>query len=338
MREPFVINGEKIKPGQYRVVSLEMPRLYDSTPLSMQVHVFHGRESGPVLGITAAIHGDEINGIEIIRRILKKPNLKKVKGTLILVPIVNMYGFLYQDRYLLDRRDLNRYFPGSESGSLASRLNYLLTKEVINQCTHCIDLHTGSLHRSNLPQIRINLDDPVTTELAMAFKASVILNSGTREGSLRDYTSQKNIPLLLYEAGEALRFDELSIRTGVNGILNVMDALGMMVKKQHKISATVPAKARRSFWVRCPVSGLIQAKKLLGASIKKGDILAVIGNPTSAEKYLLRSPLSGIVIGKNNLPMVHEGAALFNIATFEDLDLASEHIDNVQEHFDGQLD
>lgn len=336
MVSSFQLYDQVVLPGKRAVAMLPMPRLYDCAPLSLPVHVVHGKKPGPTLCLTGAIHGDEVNGVEIIRRLLKKPLLKQLAGTLIAIPVVNMYGFLYQDRYLMDRRDLNRSFPGSENGSLAGRLAHLITKEIVSKSTHCIDLHTGSLHRSNLPQLRINTDDAETQRLAKAFHAPVILHSKVREGSLREYASKKSMPFLVYEAGEALRFNELSIRTGVNGILNVMYALEMTQKPTQKNykKKTSELIARNSYWVRAPYSGIIQAKKALGSAINKGEALAKIGNPTSTEEHTLFSPISGIVIGANNLPMVHAGAAVFHIASFDDIDMVAENIENLQEHFD----
>ena len=334
MNSSLIIYDQEVKAGEYKIIMIPMPQLYDSTPLMMPVHVIRGKKLGPTLSLTAAIHGDEINGIEVIRRILKKKLLSQLSGTIIAIPIVNMYGFLYQDRYLMDRRDLNRFFPGSSKGSLASRLAYIISNEIINKCTHCIDLHTGSLYRSNLPQIRANTDDPKTKKLAKSFNAPVILHSKLRDGSLRAFASSKNIPFLLYEAGEALRFDEFSIKTGVKGVLNVMRALKMIPDQKNALKPATKSLARTSYWIRAQHSGIIQAKKQLGASIKKGELLAKICNPTNTSEYSVYSPISGVIIGKNNLPMVHEGAAIFHIATFEDINLVAENIEDLQEFFD----
>lgn len=334
MTDALNIYGQKIQAGEYKVIRIPMPQLYDSTPLMMPVHIIRGNVEGPTISLTAAIHGDEVNGIEIIRRILKKKLLNQLSGTIIAIPIVNMYGFLYQDRYLMDRRDLNRSFPGSKKGSLAARLAYIITHEIIDHCSHCIDLHTGSLYRSNLPQIRADIDDKKSRVLAKAFNAPVILHSKLRDGSLRGYAGSRNIPLLLYEAGEGLRFDEFSIRTGVKGIMNVLRKLKMIQPLKDPVKAITPAVTRSSYWVRASHSGIIQPKKQLGASIKKGELLAKIGSPTNTTEYSIHSPISGIIIGKNNLPMIHEGAAIFHIATFEDINVVAEKIEDLQEFFD----
>lgn len=327
--EAIKINHVTILPGESKIVMLPMPKLYNWTPLTMPVHVIRGTRPGPILGVTSAIHGDEVNGIEIVRRLLKKPILKTLAGTLIAIPIVNIYGFLYQDRYLMDRRDLNRAFPGSRTGSLAGRLAYLLRKEIFKHTTHLIDLHSGSHHRNNLPQLRANLDRPEILKLCDAFNVPVLLHATLRDGSLREYADENSIQVILYEGGEALRFDELTIKTGLNGILNVMHELSMISLKKPAAKRFKPASARSSFWVRAPISGIFNPQKALGKRVEKGELLAKICNPTDVQEYPLFSPDTGIIIGKNNLPMVHEGAALFHIACFKK---ASQVADQIDEH------
>jgi len=319
MTNIITIAGEEILPGQEKTIMLSMPRLYDWTPLAMPVHVIRGKLDGPTVCLTAAVHGDELNGTEIIRRILKKKLKKNLKGTIIAIPVVNIYGFLNQDRYLMDRRDLNRSFPGSKKGSLASRLAHLISTEIISKSNYCIDLHTGSLHRSNFPQIRADMDNPIVKELADAFNVPVALHAKLRDGSMRQHADDKHIPFLLYEAGESLRLDELCIKTGVNGILGVLNKIGMLEGKMPAIKTITTSYSRTSSWVRAQCSGIFRPCKKLGGHVKKGELLAYIGNPTDTVENKLFSPINGIIIGKNNLPMVHEGAALFNIAEFTQL-------------------
>ena len=332
-KECIVIGDEKIRPGTRKTIFLPMPKLYDWTPVSLPIHVINGLEEGPSLCITAAIHGDEINGVEIIRRLLRKKGLKHIKGSIIAIPIVNVYGFLYQERYLMDRRDLNRSFPGSPKGSLASILADIISKQILSQSTHAIDLHTGSNHRSNFPQIRANLDMPGVEELALAFNVPVILHSAFRDGSMREYANERGIPFLVYEGGESLRFDELSIRTGINGILSVMVALQMIKPGRYGIEKFKPTISRDSYWLRAPISGILRHIKKAGSRVTKGQVIAVIANPTSTEEYKLKSPLSGIIIGENMLPLVHAGQALFHIASFEKLNVVEEQLENIQETF-----
>ena len=335
----FELYNQRVLPGHRAIAMIPMPRLYDCAPMSLPVHILHGKKPGPTLCLTGAVHGDEINGVEIIRRVLKKTSLKQLSGTILAIPVTNMYGFIYQNRYLMDRRDLNRSFPGSENGSLAGRLAYLITHEVISKGTHCIDLHTGSLHRFNLPQLRLNTHDAETYSLAKAFQAPVILHSKLREGSLREYATKRSMPCLVYEGGEALRFSELAIRTGVNGICNVMKALNMLpaAKANNSVKLATELTIGNSYWVRAPSSGIIQSKKALGSMVKKGEVLAKICSPTHPEEYTLCSPISGIVIGANKIPMVHAGAAVFHIASFDAVELVAENIEILQEHFDESI-
>ncbi|KTD11873.1 succinylglutamate desuccinylase / aspartoacylase family protein [Legionella gratiana] len=330
----LMIGDEKIKPGQRKTILLPMPKLYDWTPISLPIHVINGPEEGPSLCITAAIHGDEINGVEIIRRFLKKKGLKHINGNVIAIPIVNVYGFLYQERYLMDRRDLNRSFPGNSNGSLASILAEIISQQILSQSTHAIDLHTGSNHRFNLPQIRANLDMQGIEDLARAFNVPVILHSTFRDGSMREYANEQGIPILVYEGGESLRFDELSIRTGINGILSVMGELGMIKPSKYSIKKCTPTVSRNSYWLRAPISGILRHIKKSGNKVTKGQVIAIIANPSSTEEYKLKSPISGIIIGESKLPLVHSGQALFHIASFEKLDAVAEQLENLQEAFD----
>lgn len=322
---PIKIFDQEIQPGKQAIVRIPAPKLYNYTPVFLPVYVLHGEKPGPVLCITAALHGDEVNGTETIRRLLKKPLLPFLSGTIIALPVVNIYGFLFQDRYLPDRRDLNRSFPGSGTGSLASRFARLLGQIVFSNVTHCIDLHTGSFHRTNFPQVRVDAGIPAVMNMAKAFNAPIILPAPPREGSFREYAKQKNIPYILYEAGEASRFDEICIDTGVRGILGVMEHLKMLpatvtISKEKKIPSKI---ARSSYWVRSPYGGIFVAYKVLGNKVVKGDVLGVVVHPAEGAEQKIVSPIAGIIIGKSDSPMIHEGAALFHIACFLDKNSAA---------------
>ncbi len=317
--EPITIGDEIIRPGDNKLVLLPVTVLYTSNPVEMPVHVISGKRSGPRLFVSAAIHGDELNGIEIIRRLLNSAALKQLRGTLIAVPIVNIFGVLNHSRYLPDRRDLNRSFPGSEQGSLTARLAHLFMSEIVAKCTHGIDLHTGALHRDNLPQIRAHMDDEETARLAHTFGVPVVLNSELRDGSLRQTADESGIKMLLYEAGEALRFDEVSIRVGVAGILNVMRALGMLPTRQKKTTKPKPESiiARSSSWVRAPQGGIFRSYVRLGERVEKQQVLGMVSDPMGMEEWPIISAYTGIIIGRTNLPLVNEGDALFHVARFE---------------------
>ncbi|MGR9114789.1 MAG: succinylglutamate desuccinylase/aspartoacylase family protein [Gammaproteobacteria bacterium] len=337
----LVIGGQKIKRGERKTFDIPLPSLYTHASVPMTVHVINGRQPGPRLFVCAAVHGDEINGIEIIRRLTQTPALRALKGTLIAVPIVNVYGFVRQSRYLPDRRDLNRVFPGSETGSLAGRLASTFLTEIVDKCSHGIDLHSAAIHRDNLPQIRATFDENGETEaLARSFEAPVILNADLRDGSLRAVTAERGIPLLVYEGGEALRFDEMTIRIGLRGIVRVMRKLGMIRPESGKRKRQLPEPviARSSSWARSSKSGLLRAMVALGAQVKKGDVLGAVSDPFYHTDEEIIAPNSGLIIGKTNLPIVTEGEALFHIARFGKTDDAAEVVEQYQSEFDPMYD
>lgn len=326
----LIIGNESIKPGERKTINLKMPQLYDCSPMFMPVHVIRGKKPGPILLVTAAIHGDELNGLEVVRRLLKQKSLSRLRGTLIAVPTVNVYGFLYQSRYLMDRRDLNRSFPGSVSGSIAARLANLVLQELAVHATHVIDLHTGALNRSNLPQIRANLDSEENNKLAQAFNAPVILDLLEPVGSFRHAMKTSGKPFLLYEAGEALRFDEFSIRVGVKGVMRVMRELQILppLKTAPKCQATL---AYSSYWVRAENSGTIVFNKPLGSKVLEGEAIAHIANPLSGDEFAVIARKTGVVIGKSNLPLAHEGEALFHIACLDKPQQVADKIAQLEE-------
>ncbi|NGX15742.1 succinylglutamate desuccinylase/aspartoacylase family protein [Wenzhouxiangella sp. XN24] len=312
----ITIGGTVIAPGERRGLSLPVGMLHTHVPVDMPVWVINGRRPGPRLFISAAIHGDELNGIEIIRRIRARP-LAGLRGTLLLVPVVNVFGLLHHARYLPDRRDLNRSFPGSERGSLAARLAHQFMTEIVARCTHGIDLHTGAIHRSNLPQVRAQLDDPETRRLALAFGAPVVLDSRLRDGSLREAAAERGIPTLIYEAGEALRFDEMSIRIGVAGIIEVMRKLEMLRAKRKPTRPVKPVVADSSYWVRAPEGGILRTTVRLGQRVSAGETLGQVSDPFGAHDIPVSAVHAGIVIGCNSLPLVNEGDALIHVARME---------------------
>lgn len=328
MQPAFEFNGQQIAAGSRCTVDLVLPRLNSRTDLSMPVHIIHGCQAGPRLFVSSTVHGDEINGIEITQRLLEHRALRYLRGTLLVVPVVNVYGVIHQSRYLPDRRDLNRSFPGSERGSLAARVAHLFTREVVARCSHGIDLHTGAVHRTNLPQIRADLDHPETESLAHSFGAPVVLGSPLREGSLRQCAASMGVPMLLYEAGEALRYDEIAIRAGLQGIIHVMRHLGMLRRQGQKRGRVEPFVAHASNWVRAPESGVLRNAVALGTKVERGSLLGYLSDPYARDSQAVTSPYKGIVIGRTQIPVVHEGEALFHIARFrDDLDEVVESLD-----------
>lgn len=335
-RAPFVLGSSSIFAGSRAVVDIPFGKLYTHTELNIGAHVVHGRQEGPVLLITAALHGDEINGVEICRRLLKLPRINQLKGTLIVVPIVNTYGFVQQSRYLPDRRDLNRSFPGSGKGSLGSRMAYQFTEQILSKCSHAIDLHTGAIHRANLPQVRASAKDKVALRMAEVFNAPIIIKAASREGTMRGTANSLGIPILLYEAGEALRFDEQSIKVGVRGILNVMTDLGML-RAGRKKPTTQSLFSKKSSWVRAEHDGIARYYVGLGQTVKPGDTLAHIYSPYSDFEVAIEASFAGIVIGRNNLPLVNEGEALFHIAEVSSLDEAEKTLDAINDEVDNAM-
>ncbi len=325
-KDTFILGGEEIPRGTQRRVEIDLPSFY-GTPTSLSAYVIRGKKAGPTVFISAAIHGDELNGIEIIRRLRKLHLLTKLKGTLILVPIVNIYGAINLSRYLPDRRDLNRSFPGHSKGALASRLAKTFFEEIVSKCDLGIDLHTASIHKDNLPQVRTNVNNEHTLKLAYAFEAPVILHSELRDGSLRAVAQDKGIPILLYEAGEALRLDEKSIKIGVKGIINVLRANEMLPVRVKKSSRIKPVLTKNSKWIRAHESGMIQTIKQLGDVVEEGDIIARIHSLFDDQSYEVVAPFDGIIIGKTQIPLIHEGDAAFHIAALKDIQIAEERME-----------
>ncbi len=315
---PFKIGGTEIPPQTRQQLELPVARLPTQTPISLPITVIRGPEDGPILWVSAAIHGDEINGVEIVRRLMDLVTPESLQGTLIMVPIVNVFGFIEQSRYLPDRRDLNRSFPGSSRGSLASRLASLFMKEVVSQSTHGIDLHTASDHRINLPQIRANLEDAETHRCAIAFGAPVVIHSTTRDGSLRQAATKQGIPVLLYEAGEALRFNPQAIELGVEGVLRVMAALGMC-NNPPNAAPVPPVEAHKTQWMRSPQGGILLLEVQLGQSVQKRDKLGLIVDVFGNVRAKVKAPCDGIIIGMTQNPLVNQGDGIVHLARFPNL-------------------
>ena len=330
MREPFTIGGQTIDPGTQKTVELPLSVLSDHTQVAMPVHIMHGKRPGPVLFVSAAIHGDEILGAEIIRRLVNKLTVDRVRGTLLLIPIVNTYGFIANSRYLPDRRDLNRSFPGSKTGSLASQLAYKFMEEIVSRSDYGIDLHTAAIHRENLPQIRADLASNDVKDMAAAFGAPIILKADTRDGSLREASQAVGVNTLLYEAGEALRFNEFAVRIGVKGVMRVMQYLGMLHRRGFAQASKEPVMSKLSVWVRAPSGGLMRLLKGLGDAVEKGEILSIVSDPLGYEERELRAPISGIVIGRSNMPAVNQGDAIFHIAKVFDPEAIDEDIQSLE--------
>ncbi|MDZ7822847.1 MAG: succinylglutamate desuccinylase/aspartoacylase family protein [Ahrensia sp.] len=304
-RNPFAIGAFKVAAGTRATLNLPVSVLSDHTPVTMSVHVIHGDKPGPVLFVSAAIHGDEVIGVEIVRRVLQSKNIKNIAGTLIAIPIVNTFGFMNHSRYLPDRRDLNRSFPGSQSGSLAGRLAHLFETEIVARSDYGIDLHSAAIHRTNLPQIRVSPNNENTMDLANAFGAPLVLKSKLRDGSLRSMARKYGIDILLYEAGEGLRFDEFAVRVGVSGCMRVMQKLGMITGRGLPKSKIKPIQSTHSAWERAPAGGLLRCFKAAGETVSVGDVMGIIADPFGDFEEPVVAAHSGLIIGRTNLPIVN---------------------------------
>ncbi|MGZ6745846.1 MAG: succinylglutamate desuccinylase/aspartoacylase family protein [Nocardioides sp.] len=315
-RPSFEIGTVRVRPGMGRALSLPITRLVTGAEVELPVRVVHGREDGPTVWVNAAIHGDEAVGVEVIRQVLADLDPKALRGTLIAVPIVNVLGFMTGSRYLPDRRDLNRSFPGSARGSLAGRIAHLLMTEVVAKCSVGIDLHTGSDRRTNLPQIRTDLEDPRTRELALAFGAPVALHARLRDGSLRHAAREQGAKVLLYEAGEAWRMDDWAIDAGVVGVRRVLAALDMT----DPVAEDPPppsAESWRSGWVRARGTGMLHLEVRLGQHVEAGQRLGGLFDSLGKRVRLVHADRAGIVVGRTEAPLVNSGDAVVHIAETE---------------------
>ncbi len=311
--EPIQVGSEVIEPGRSLTFDLPFARLPTGTWESIPISVINGRKPGPYLWLSGAIHGDEVNGVEIIRRVLPHLDPRKLAGAVISVPVVNVFGFLNQSRYLPDRRDLNRMFPGANRGSLASRLAHLFMSEVVNKCEYGIDLHTAAGFRTNLPQIRADMNDAETRKLAVAFGTSVAIHAKVRDGSLRQAATELGIKVLLYESGSVQRFEEHCIEAGEFGILRVMQELGMGTWETPPPSRE-PAVIRKTTWVRASRSGIATISVEPGDSVDEDQRIGTIGDAIGGRPTHVKASATGVVIARTLNPLVSQGDALVHIA------------------------
>ncbi len=324
-RAPYEIAGKLVQPGYEATINIHIANLSTAVPVPLPIRVVHGRDDGPTLFVSAAVHGDEIVGVEIIRRLLRRVTGHRINGTLLLVPVVNIFGFVTHDRYLPDRRDLNRSFPGMANGSLAAQLAHTFRTEVIKRSDFGIDLHSAAVHRVNYPQIRVSADSEKAAEMALAFGPPAIITAPLRDGSMRQFARDDGVEMLLYEAGEALRFDELSIRIGVRGILRVMATMGM-IDYPPEPEDFQPVLSHKTSWLRSPKGGIFVAQPHAGDIVHEGDVLGTVSDPFGDDAVELHAPFSGMIIGEAMLPVVNRGDALFHIARIDQFDSAEQRL------------
>lgn len=315
MQNTITINGQNIEPGESKTVILNSYELHTKTKIEIPVHVIHSTQKGPCLLLSAGMHGEETNGIEIIRKIISNDEVQKLNcGTLVAIPVINIISFLYGSRDLPDGRDLNRCFPGSRSGSLGSRIAYDLVKHILPLIDFGIDFHTGGAKINNSPQLRCVFDFPDNVALAEKFSAPIIIDSDYRDGTFRKEASKKGKPVLVYEGGESMRFDYSAIKEGLDGCMRLMHAYGMIDTFTPKNDSV---KIQRDTWVRANNSGLFHMTVKNGAHVMKDDLLGLIVDPFGETEDRIISPVNGYIIGINNQPVVNQGDALIHLGVVE---------------------
>jgi len=332
--QSFKICDVSVHPGESLSLALPLPELFSCSPLYMPIKVVNGKQAGPCIVVMAAMHGNELNGTEIINRLMESPSLKKLKGTLIAIPVVNVYGLMTRTRYLPGGKSLDNCFPGVETGTHAARFAKLFLNEVFNKADYAIDLQTGFLNHTNLPQVYATKNDEQSMMLAKAFNPPVISCTEAAPNSLRAYAHKHDIPYIVYEAGEAMRFDGHAIKIGLKGVNNILRKLGALQEKSS--SKTKSAKnfvTEGNVWLRASTSGVSHSKIKLGQLVKKGELLTSIKDPFGAsETEAITSPYDAIIVGKNNLPLVHEGESLFQLAIFPEMEKAASHLETWKEN------
>lgn len=312
----ITINKQTVKAGENKTVILNSYELHTKTQIEIPVHIINSGKPGPTILLSAGMHGEETNGIEIVRKIIQRPEVQDLKcGALIAIPVINIISFLYGSRDLPDGKDLNRCFPGSKNGSIGSRIAYDLVKHIIPIIDFGVDFHTGGAKINNYPQIRCVFDFKGNLELAKQFGAPLIINSNYRDGTLRKEASKKNKSILVYEAGESMRFDYLAINGGVNGCLRLMNAHNMIDIEAPNMPGV---KIYKDSWVRADSSGLFHMNKSNGSHVLTGDLLGVVCNPFGDIEDKIYATKPGYIVGINNQPVVNQGDALIHLGYEED--------------------
>lgn len=311
----LIILNEKIGLGQTKTIDFNIAKLYTSTQINIPVIISRAKKPGPVVLLTAGIHGDEINGIEVVRQIIAKKFNKPKIGTIICIPIVNIFGYLMNLRNFPDGRDLNRVFPGTKTGSLASRVAHQLTQEILPHVNYCLDFHTGGASRFNAPQVRVEEGDEVLMNLAKTFGAPFIVISKNIDKSFRNTCKNLNIPVVLYEGGKSLESNKEVVKQGVEGVLRILRSLDMLSKKVELPDLESHIVIEKSKWIRANKSGLLHVKIPCNKWVKKGEFLATITDPYGTMRYKVLAPNEGYIINVNQSPMVYQGDAIFHVST-----------------------
>lgn len=310
--DDMIISGTRIPPGSRANLSIPIAKLPIHTPVMLSVSVYRGSKPGPTVLLMGGIHGDELTGVEVVRRLIAEEQLDPEAGTIIAIPVVNLFGFLHKSREFPDGRDLNRSFPGTKDGPLASQVAYVIMHEIMPHVDVAIDFHSAGGRRYNVPQVRCHIENPVELELARVFGAQYILYSNYREKSFREKGSRLGKAILVYEGGESLRFEEKPIQAGIDGTMRVLDHLGVQALEGHRqtpLSITLSS----SKWVRAKMSGLFRSFVEEGGAVKKGEVIGSISDPYGDSEIRVKAGVGGFIIGYNRLPLVNKGDALFHI-------------------------
>ncbi len=310
----IVIGKEAVAPGEQKLLKISIDRLPTGTLIDIPIYVFNAKKPGPTILVQAGLHGDEINGIEVVRRMLQQKRFRIRKGAVVAVPILNIFGFIHFSRDVPDGKDVNRSFPGSKSGSMASRMAYHYTTDILRQIDLGIDLHTGGAQRHNFPQIRYTEEDPASKELAEIFNAPVTFASRLIRGSFRNAAFRMGKPAIVYEAGESMRFDDYAILEGMQGILNILKHFEMITKIEplySKRKGSVYLEERK--WLRAPTAGMFIPEITNGSEIKKGQELGLITDTYAKHRKRIKAPYDGYVISINHQAVVNQGDALFHV-------------------------
>lgn len=312
---PLVVGGTPVAPGTTEEILLKISEFYTANPVSIPVTVIRGAEAGPVVFLVAAVHGDELNGVEIVRQVSLGLSHDRIRGAVVCVPVVNRFGFLNRSRYLPDRRDLNRCFPGSPSGSAASRVASTVFREIVKPAQIGIDFHTAASGRSNLPHLRADMSDRRARRLARWFGTELIIDAAGRRKSLRAAAADAGVATIVYEAGETSKFQRREIRKGLFGVYNVLSGLGMLDIPRREPRFQIIVK--RAEWIRAERGGILDLRVRSGDLLYRGDTVGVITNPFGREVVTVQTHATGVVLGTTTLPMVNPGDATVHIATLD---------------------
>lgn len=322
---------EDIQPGEKANLALQMPDLYSCTPLYMPIKVIHSKKSGPCLLIFSTINGNEMNGLEIVNRLIKSLNADDINGTIIAVPVLNVYGLTHYPKTMPSGHHLAECFPGQPEGNYGERIAHIFTHELIKKSDYCIELHTGSLNHNILPQVYCNFENHKAKQLAKAFQVPVVTNMSLKGNKLRQTMEELDIPLIIYQAGEAMRFDENAINMGIEGIKNIMRSIDML-PNESPVECINPVFSQDEDWIIAHKGGILHVNVVLGQTINKGDRIGAITDPFSSDlAEYVRAPKDGVIVGINTTPLIHEGLSIFKIASFIDYNRAENAIESWEE-------